>query len=163
MKGMHMRSYIKLIISLLVCLGSGFIGSIFTTPRISTWYTTLQKPAFNPPNWLFGPVWTMLFILMGIALFIIWNKDNVPGARAAIFIFAVQLIFNILWSIVFFGLKSPIGGIFMIIILWILIVITIFFFYRQSLVAGVLLVPYLLWVSFASVLNIAIYLLNRSA
>ncbi len=158
-----MRSYFKLIISVLVCLGAGFVGSLFTTPRIDTWYANLQKPSFNPPNWLFGPVWTLLFILMGIALFLVWNKGNNPGVRAAIFMFAIQLLFNMLWSIVFFGMRSPLGGIFVIIILWILIAITIILFYRNSFAASVLLLPYLLWVSFATILNFAIYLLNRNA
>jgi benzodiazapine receptor len=153
---------IRLAISIGVCLAAGFIGSIFTTASIPTWYTTLEKPSFNPPNWLFGPVWTILFILMGISAFLVWRVGlSEPNVRIALIIFIIQLIFNVFWSVAFFGLRSPIAGLIIIIILWIAILLTILSFAKVSISAGILLIPYILWVSFASILNATIYVLNR--
>ena len=153
---------IRLAISIGVCLAAGFIGSIFTTASIPTWYTTLEKPSFNPPNWLFGPVWTILFILMGIFAFLVWRVGlSEPNVRIALIIFIIQLILNAFWSVAFFGLRSPIAGLIVIIILWIAILLTILSFAKVSISAGILLIPYILWVSFASILNATIYVLNR--
>lgn len=152
---------IKLIISITICLFAGVLGSIFTTPAIPVWFASLAKPSYAPPNWIFFPVWTVLFIMMGISLFLIWRmemKDQI--VRKAIFLFGAQLFFNILWSAAFFGLKSPIAGLIDISILWILILFTILNFMKLSRTAGFLLIPYLLWVSFAAVLNFAIWRLN---
>jgi len=148
----------KLIISVLICLLAGFIGSIFTTPAITTWYAALQRPSFAPPNWVFFPVWTSLFIMMGISLFLVWQKKekNVN----ALYIFAAQLVLNVLWSVVFFGLRSPLLGLIEIIILWIAILATILSFMKISRTAGYLLIPYILWVSFAAILNFSIWRLN---
>jgi len=132
------------------------VGSIFTTPAIPGWYATLQKPSFSPPNFLFAPVWTTLYILMGISLALILNKKN----KTAIIFFVVQLVLNSLWSILFFGLKSPKLAFVEIIFLWLAILITILKFFKISKLAGWLFVPYLLWVSFASVLNLTIVKLN---
>jgi len=152
---------LKLAVSLLVCLGAGWIGSIFTTPSIPTWYAGLAKPSFNPPNGVFGPVWTLLYLLMGIALFLVWRKaPQAPGAGLALVLFLVQLALNVLWSILFFGLRSPLLGLVDILLLWAAILATMLLFFRVSPAAGALLVPYLLWVSFASVLNFAIWRLN---
>jgi len=152
---------LKLVASLLACQLAGFLGSIFTTPAIPGWYARLVKPGFSPPNWVFSPVWISLYLLMGISAFLIWRKglDN-KATKVALGIFVAQLVLNALWSLMFFGLRSPLAGFITIIILWILIVLTIVHFYRISTVAGVLLVPYLLWVSFASVLNASILVLN---
>ena len=150
-----MKSIIKLIISIIVCELAGIIGSFFTTPAVRTWYPTLSKPSFNPPSWLFAPVWTTLFLLMGIAMFLVWKKD-----KRGLSIFFVQLFFNMLWSIMFFGLKSPLLGFMVIIILWVLILITIIKFFKISKPAGWLLIPYILWVSFATILNLAILIIN---
>lgn len=157
-----MKNFIKLMLSLAVCQGAGFFGSIFTVKSVSTWYTTINKPFFNPPNWIFAPVWTILFVLMGVSLFLIWSRPLLAKKKRkrAMFIFGLQLIFNFLWSIAFFGLKSPLLGFIVIIILWILILMTIIKFFKISKTAGCLLIPYILWVSFASVLNFFILILN---
>ena len=149
----------KLIISIFICLFAGFIGSNFTSPAIPTWYATLQKPTFAPPNWVFFPVWTALFILMGISLFLIWQKED-KKVKTAIYIFAGQLVLNVLWSVAFFGLRSPIAGLMEIIILWIAILATIMSFVKISRTAAYLLIPYILWVSFAAFLNFSIWGLN---
>jgi tryptophan-rich sensory protein len=152
----------RLIISVALCQLAGIIGSVFTTPAIPTWYASLRKPGFNPPNGVFGPVWIALFVLMGISLFLVWRKGlDIPYVKSGIMLFSIQLIFNVLWSAVFFGLKSPLGGLGIIIILWILILLTMIEFYKVSEVAGALLIPYILWVSFATILNASLYILNR--
>ena len=151
----------KLIISILVCQGAGAIGSLFTSPAISTWYSTIQKPSFNPPNWIFAPVWILLFLLMGISLYLIWSKGFYnKETKIAIFIFFVQLILNILWSIIFFALQSPLYAFIEIIILWFMILLTIITFYRVSKITVYLLLPYIIWVSFALVLNFSILIIN---
>jgi len=156
-----MSKALKLIVSILVCQGAGVIGSVFTSPAITTWYAQLEKPSFNPPNWVFAPVWSLLFLLMGIALYLIWsNEAESRKKRTAILIFAVQLVLNILWSVFFFGLQSPLHAFIEIIILWLAILLTIISFYKISKTAAYLLLPYILWVSFASILNFSIMILN---
>ncbi|OGZ34582.1 MAG: TspO protein [Candidatus Portnoybacteria bacterium RBG_19FT_COMBO_36_7] len=151
----------KLAVSILVCQGAGIIGSFFTLPAISTWYTTLLKPGFNPPNWIFAPVWTLLFLLMGISLYLIWNRGlRDKETKKAIFIFGVQLILNMIWSVLFFGLQSPLYAFIEIIILWFAILLTIISFYKIFKAAAYLLLPYILWVTFASALNFSILILN---
>jgi tryptophan-rich sensory protein len=153
---------LKLFLSITLCLGAGLLGSIFTTSNIPTWYASLEKPSFSPPNWLFGPVWTLLYILMGIAFAIIWRRYGVlRGAGFAMAIFLVQLVFNILWSAAFFALHSPLLGLIDIIILLLLIIVTIISFNRVSYGGSFLLIPYVLWVGFATILNAAIYILNK--
>lgn len=153
---------LKLVACLLLCLAAGMVGSVFTMPSIPTWYAGLVKPPLNPPNWIFGPVWTTLFILMGIALFLVWESQADKKAKnAAMAIFGGQLALNVLWSILFFGLHSPFYAWLDIILLWISILITIISFWKISKLASILLWPYLLWVSFASYLNLMIWLLNR--
>ena len=152
---------LRLVISLVVCQLAGFVGSLFTTPAIPTWYSTLQKPTFNPPNWLFAPVWTVLFLLMGIALFLVWRKGlQTQGVGIALIAFTIQLALNILWSILFFGLRSPLAGFVEIAVLWIAILVTILTFWRVSHLAAGLLIPYIVWVSFAAVLNAYLWRLN---
>ena len=152
---------LKLVISIIICLGAGFIGSFFTTPAIPTWYAILKRPPFAPPNWLFAPVWTTLFVLMGISAFLVWRRGlNDPQVKIALGIFIVQLILNALWSVMFFGLRSPLAGLIDIAILWIAILLTILNFFKISTAAGLLLIPYILWVSFAAVLNFSIWRLN---
>lgn len=151
----------KLIFSLFICLFAGFIGSFFTTPAIPTWYATLQKPSFAPPNWVFFPVWTSLFIMMGISLFLVWQKGwEDKKVKTAIYIFAGQLILNAMWSVVFFGLRSPFLGLMEIIILWVAILATILSFMKVSKTAACLLIPYVLWVSFAAFVNFSIWRIN---
>lgn len=148
------RNLPKLILSITICLGAGIIGSFFTTSAIPTWYATLNKPVFSPPNWIFAPVWTTLYILMGISLYLVWKKKTVP------MVFWIQLILNATWSIVFFGMKNPILAFINIAALWIAIFLTIKSFRKINKTAACLLYPYLAWVSFASVLNLFIVLLN---
>lgn len=151
----------KLILSVVICLGAGAIGSLFTASSIPTWYTTIEKPFFNPPNWIFGPVWTLLFIMMGVALFLVWNKGwQNKKVKIAMLIFGIQFLLNILWSILFFGFLSPFYAFVEIIFLWLAILATIIYFYQISRPASWLLVPYIFWVSFASVLNFFIWRLN---
>ncbi|OIO19176.1 MAG: TspO protein [Candidatus Magasanikbacteria bacterium CG1_02_32_51] len=153
----------KLIISVVVCQLAGVVGSVFTFSSISNWYVYLNKPSFNPPNWIFGPVWTVLFLLMGISLYIIWNNKAIlqkNKKREAINIFVFQLFLNVLWTLLFFGLKSPALAFFEITVLWMTIFITIFKFKKFSSRAAWLLIPYLFWVTFASILNFALWALN---
>jgi benzodiazapine receptor len=151
----------KLAVSVLVCQMAGVIGSVFTAPAIPGWYATLSKPGFTPPNWIFGPAWITLYTLMGISAFIVWRKGwDIGEVRTALRIFVAQLILNALWSAAFFGLRSPLAGFLAIALLWMLILLTMAFFRKVSLAASVLLLPYLLWVSYASVLNFSIWRLN---
>ncbi|OGY41968.1 MAG: TspO protein [Candidatus Buchananbacteria bacterium RBG_13_39_9] len=150
----------KLILSILICLAAGWLGSIFTTAAVQTWYAGINKPSFNPPNWIFAPVWTILFILMGLALYIIMVKGKGPKAKQAQIIFSIQLVLNILWSFCFFYLRSPLAGLIEIVFLWVFILLTIIYFYKISKTAAYLLLPYILWVSFAAFLNFTIWRLN---
>jgi benzodiazapine receptor len=155
------KDVITLVISILICQGAGFIGSLFTRPSIPTWYATLVKPPFTPPNGIFAPVWITLFLLMGISLFLIWRRRLAERkVRVALGCFGSQLLFNILWSVLFFGLRSPLAGFIDIAVLWVAIALTIFYFLKISKTAGVLLMPYIVWVSFAAVLNGYIWRLN---
>lgn len=159
--GMHIKDLLKLIASIIICQLAGFIGSLFTSPAIPTWYETLRKPSFNPPNWLFSPVWITLFLLMGISLFLVWKKGMKERiVKVGLSLFAIQLMLNILWSILFFGLKSPLLAFIEIIILWFAILLTILKFFKISKPAGLLLLPYILWVSFAAFLNFFLWNLN---
>ncbi|MFC1911931.1 TspO/MBR family protein [Chloroflexota bacterium] len=161
MDSKKLKYVFKLLISIIVCQCAGIIGSIFTTPAISTWYVTLQKPVFTPPNWLFAPAWVTLYLLMGVAASIIWHKGlGDRKARLALIIFLVQLVLNVLWSVVFFGLESPLFGMMTILVLWMAILLTILHFFKISTPAGVLLLPYIGWVTFAAILNISIFILN---
>ena len=144
----------KLIFSIGLCLGAGILGSFFTVSAIPDWYATLNKPVFSPPNWIFGPVWTLLYILMGYSLYLVWVKRKVPT------IFWIQLFLNFIWSIIFFGMKNPTLAFINIIALWVVIVLTIKAFSKFDRLASQLLWPYLAWVSFATFLNLAIVLLN---
>ena len=161
MKNIKITDIVKLAISIIACQCAGLIGSLFTTPAITTWYATLQKPPFTPPNWLFAPAWITLYLLMGISAFIIWRRglDN-RWVKQALIVFLIQLVLNALWSIAFFGLESPLYGVIVIATLWVAILLTILKFFKVSSVAAVLLLPYILWVTFAAVLNISIWVLN---
>jgi tryptophan-rich sensory protein len=149
-------------VSIVIPLAAGFIGSIFTAKSVTTWFAALRKPAFNPPNWVFGPVWTTLYVLMGIALFLVWSKGLASSnVRRGLVLFGIQMVLNACWSIAFFGFQSPLAGLVVIAALWLAIVFTMVAFFRVALAPGLLLVPYILWVSFASVLNVSLYWLNR--
>ncbi len=158
---MKISDVLKLIGAILICQLAGVIGSLFTYRAIPIWYASLVKPAFNPPNWIFGPVWLTLYTLMGISAFIVlshgWERKEV---KTALYIFGGQLVLNSLWSIIFFGLRSPLYAFVEILLLLVLIVLTIYYFYKISKLSGLLLLPYLLWVSFAALLNLSIAILN---
>lgn len=157
-----MPKLLKLAGCVVLCELVGLAGTPFTTAAIPTWYATLEKPFFSPPNWLFGPVWTVLYLMMGVSLYLIaqhgWKK---PKVRTALSYFGLQLVLNLLWSISFFGLRSPVLGLINIVLLWLAILLTIKKFNPLSKTASYMLVPYLAWVSFATLLNAAIWWLNR--
>jgi tryptophan-rich sensory protein len=181
---MEFNKFLKLLASIIICELAGVVGSVFTTPEIKSWYATLNKPAFNPPSWIFGPVWTTLFVLMGVALYLVWNKKfvikNKLGNSALrswnkwseklwsgswqkaniLLVFALQLVLNVLWSIIFFGSHNVGVAFFELLMLWVAIAYTIINFYRVSKWAAYLLLPYILWVTFAGFLNVALWFIN---
>jgi len=154
-------NWFKLIIAILVCQSAGWIGSIATVSSVSTWYLDLNKPSFNPPSWVFGPVWTTLFLLMGIALYLVWNKKgNQAVKNKAMVIFIIQLVLNTTWSFLFFFFQNPLAAFIEIFVLWLFILLSIIYFYKINKTAAYLLIPYILWVSFAAFLNYNIVILN---
>lgn len=156
-----MNTYLKLFISITVCLSVGGISGYLTANEIPTWYATLNKPSFNPPNWIFAPVWTTLYIFMAIALWLVWKSDVSTNIKnTAILVFVIQLVLNFFWSIIFFSLHQLGFALVEIAFMWVFILLCIIKFYPISRTAAYLLIPYLLWVSFASVLNFAIWKLN---
>ncbi|MSR73684.1 MAG: tryptophan-rich sensory protein [Candidatus Pacebacteria bacterium] len=157
---MKINNTFKLIISLSIPQLAGVLGSYFTIGSVKYWYPVLVRPALNPPAWIFGPVWTTLFLLMGYALYLVWKDEIRKSKRLAYWAFSIQMVLNALWSIIFFGLHSPGGALFEIIFLWLAILVTIIAFAKISKPAAWLLVPYILWVSFAGYLNYSIYALN---
>lgn len=157
-----MKLGVKITILLIICLGIGYASSLVTQNGIETWYPTLEKPSFNPPNWLFGPVWTALYICIAIAGGIIWDKiDTNPVAKKAMLFFIIQLVLNTLWSFLFFGLKNPLIALLEIILLLLMIYETYMLFGKINKTASYLFIPYLLWVSFALFLNASIWWLNK--
>lgn len=154
-------NFSKLITAIVISEAAGLVGSVFSISAIPAWYSTLNKPALNPPNWIFGPVWTTLYALMGIAAFLVWDKGlNRKDVRMALYVFGLQLALNTSWSIVFFGLQNPGLAFINIVAMWLAIVWTMILFYKISKPAMWLLVPYILWVSFAGYLNYSIWVLN---
>ena len=152
---------IRFIIALILCEGAGIVGSLFTVSAIKDWYVNLNKLFFSPPNWLFGPAWTLFYFLMALALYWIWQKGlSNKSVLFAFWIFIVQLAVNAIWSVLFFGLRSPILGLVDIVVMWLLIVYNIYLFYKIDKKAGLILIPYWLWVTFAAMLNFAVWQLN---
>ena len=153
---------IKFIICLALTFTPAVIGSLFTRQAISDWYAYLNKPSFTPPDWLFGPVWTLLYLLMAVSAFLVWQKGLAnPLVKIALALYLLQLILNGLWTPLFFGAKLLLVAFCEIVVLWVAIVLTILSFARVSTPAAVLLLPYIVWTSFAAVLNFSIWLLNR--
>jgi len=152
---------IKLIISIALPLALGALAGLFTAQSIPEWFATLNKPSFNPPNWIFGPVWTTLYIIMGISFFLIWNQEMSKERNLAILVFMLQLVFNIGWSFIFFYFNMIGFALIEIILLWISIAFTLVLFYKIKPIASYINIPYLLWVTFATVLNGSFYFLNR--
>lgn len=154
------QRFLGALIAVLITLCAGLVGNLLGMDAIATWYAGLNKPAWNPPNWIFGPVWTILYVLMGIAAYLVWEQKKDSSRRAALVVYAVQLFLNALWSIIFFTFKQPAIAFGEIIIMWIAIVATIILFWRIKPLAGILLLPYIAWVTFATALNFAVWQLN---
>ena len=159
---MNKLQIFKLIVSIILPLGLGTIAGIFTAQSVPEWYATLNSPSFNPPNWIFGPVWTILYMLMGISLFLIWKQDVSKERNLAILVFMLQLLLNFGWSFIFFYFNMIGFALIEIILLWISIVIMLVWFYKIKPIASYINIPYLFWVTFATVLNGSYYFLNRS-
>jgi tryptophan-rich sensory protein len=156
-----MSRVLKLIVSVAVPVAVGALSGFATRDAVGGWYDGLEKPSFAPPDSVFGPVWTTLYVMMGVACFLVWRESaRRPGVRTALGVYAIQLVLNGLWSLLFFGLRSPIAGLIDIALLWIAIIATVVLFARISKLAGALLLPYLAWVSFAAMLNYSIWALN---
>lgn len=158
-----MNKTVKIIIALVVCLAVGYSASLVTRPSVASWYPTIEKPFFNPPNWIFMPVWTLLYIFMAIAAALVWDKikEQTEKVKKALFFFLVQLTLNAIWSYLFFGLKNPLLALIEIILLWLMIYETYLQFKKLNKISGYLLIPYLAWVGFATLLNASILWLNK--
>lgn len=152
------RSSLALAGWLLLSFSAAALGGLFMPGE---WYAGLRKPSWNPPNWIFGPVWTALYTMMAIAAWLIWKRGGFSGQRKALTWFLLQLLLNALWSPLFFGMKNPALAFVDIVLLWLALLATVLAFWKARRLAGVLLVPYLLWVTFASALNLALWQLNR--
>lgn len=150
---------LKLLGAIVACELIGGLGAIATTPNIDSWYATLNKPSFSPPNYLFAPVWTILYALMGVAIYLVWSNEK-KNKKAAYITFLIQLGLNLMWSFIFFGYKLLFPAFIEIVLMWIFILLTIFNFKKISVVAAWLMLPYILWVSFASILNFAVWWIN---
>lgn len=151
----------RFVVALAAPLAVGLLSGLATARGVQEWYPGLAKPPFNPPDWVFGPVWTVLYLMMGVAAWLVWRRADEARVGTPLVLFAAQLLLNGLWSVLFFGLRSPGVAAVEILLLWIAIVLTIRSFRRVSVPAALLLVPYWAWVSFAAVLNISIWMLNR--
>ena len=161
MNGLSRNDIVRLVLCIVACQGAGLLGSIFTNMSVNSWYPALVKPWFTPPDGVIPAVWTLLFTLMGVSFFLAWRAGlTLPQFRGAAYAFVAQFAVNILWSAAFFGLRSPLAGLVVIGLLWILILLNIYRFYPLSKEAALLLVPYLAWVSFAALLNYSILVLN---
>jgi len=158
-----MNKTVKIAIALIVCLVVGYSASIVTRPSVESWYPTLIKPFFNPPNWIFMPMWTLLYILMAVAAGLVWDKikEQNEEVKKALGFFLIQLTLNAIWSYLFFGLKNPMLALIEIALLWLMIYETYLKFIKINKTAGYLLIPYLAWVAFAAILNASIWWLNR--
>lgn len=159
---MNKTHTIKLLVSIILPLSLGAIAGMFSAQSVPEWFSTLNKPSFNPPSWIFGPVWTTLYILMGISLFLVWKQNVSKERNRAMMVFIVQLLLNFVWSFIFFYFNMIGFALIEIILLWINLVIMLVLFYRIKPVAAYINIPYLLWVTFATILNASYYFLNRS-
>jgi tryptophan-rich sensory protein len=153
-------NWVKLVVSVLFTVGIGSLGGLFTMSEIQGWYAGLQKPSFNPPNWLFGPVWSMLYLLMGISFYLIWKQPVSTVRNVGLILFVIQFILNFFWSILFFNQHMIAAALLEMVFMWIFILLTMIWFAKLSRTAAWLLLPYLCWVSFATVLTAAIWKLN---
>jgi benzodiazapine receptor len=158
-----MNKVVKIVIALFICLMVGYSASVVTRPSVEIWYPTIVKPVFNPPNWIFMPVWTLLYILMAVAAGLVWDKikEQNEDVKKALGFFLIQLTLNAIWSYLFFGLKNPMLALIEIVLLWLMIYETYLKFTKINKTAGYLLIPYMAWVAFAGVLNASIWWLNK--
>lgn len=157
---MSRSNIVKLIVSLIIPLSVGSVAGMFTSQAVPNWYASLNRPSFSPPNWVFGPVWTTLYILLGISFFLIWKENRSKQRNLAIKVFAIQMFLNFAWSFIFFYFNMIGAALLEIILLWINIAVMIYLFYKIKPLAAYLNIPYLLWVSFATILNAGYYFLN---
>lgn len=158
-----MNKITRILAVVVTCLAIGYFSGIVTRSSVDTWYPTLVKPSFNPPNWVFAPAWSLLYLLMGVAAGLVWDRIEYEkeAVKKALVFFAIQLALNALWSYLFFGLMNPLLALLEVFVLWLMIYETLLKFIKINKVAGYLLVPYLLWVSYATVLNASIWWLNK--
>lgn len=157
-----MQKILKIVLVVIICVTLGYLSGTVTRDSITTWYPTLNKPVFNPPNWIFAPVWTLLYVLMGIAAGLVWTSNSdAKTVKKALGFFAVQFGLNALWSYLFFGLHNPLLALVEIVLLWLVIFETYKQFNKIDKIAGLLLIPYIAWVSFAIILNASIWWLNK--
>ncbi|HEX8746647.1 MAG TPA: TspO/MBR family protein [Pyrinomonadaceae bacterium] len=155
-----LSTWLALGLSIAICFSAAGIGSLFTDPEIGGWYARIEKPSWTPPNWVFGPVWSVLYLMMAVAAWLVWKEKGFAGAAAPLALFGAQLVFNALWSILFFGMHRMGLALLDIILLWSAILATLLSFWRVSPAAGALMIPYLLWVTYASALNYSIWRVN---
>ncbi len=160
MKKINKKDFFGALVFVVVCQAAGAIGSIFTAPNVKTWFATINRPEIAPPNWVFAPVWTLLFALMGIAAWLVWKKRDQKQAQDGLALFFIQLFFNVMWSALFFGNQNIAAALSEIIVLWLAILLTILQFKKVSSPAAWLMLPYILWVTFAAYLNFLFYQLN---
>ncbi len=160
MKKINKKDFFGALVFVVVCQAAGAIGSIFTAPNVKTWFATINRPEIAPPNWVFAPVWTLLFALMGIAAWLVWKKRGQKQAQDGLALFFIQLFFNVMWSALFFGNQNIAAALSEIIVLWLAILLTILQFKKVSSPAAWLMLPYILWVTFAAYLNFLFYQLN---
>lgn len=158
-----MRDVASLVLCLALCLGASGLGAVATASSVGTWYQALAKPSFNPPDAVFAPVWTALYIMMAVAVWRVWRRHGLKPARGAMALFALQLALNVAWSVLFFGLRLIGPALAEIVVLWLAIVATAIAFWRHDRLAGLLLLPYAAWVAFATLLNAALWHLNPAA
>jgi tryptophan-rich sensory protein len=158
-----MHKYVKILLCVTTCIGVGYLSGMATQSSVTTWFPTLIKPSFNPPSWVFAPVWSLLYTMMGVAAGLVWNRIDYEkeAVKKALLFFVIQLALNALWSILFFGIRNPFLAFIEIILLWLMIYETYVQFGKIDKIAGYLFIPYILWVSFAAVLNGGIWWLNR--
>jgi len=154
------RELIGFVAFLGICLAASAVGAAATASSVGSWYAALAKPSFNPPNWIFAPVWTTLFFMMAVAGWRVWRRDGLNAARGAMMLFGLQLMLNMGWSVLFFGLRSIGGALAEIVVLLLAILATTLLFWQRDRIAGMLFIPYAGWVAFATVLNAALWRLN---
>ena len=160
MKPGTLQQAIGLVAAIVICFAAAGLGGLVTTPQIPNWYADLAKPTWTPPDWIFGPVWSLLYLMMAVAAWLVWREAGFAGAKWPLALFAIQLALNSLWSVLFFGFQNPGAAAIEIVILWTAILATLVAFWNRSMLAGGLLLPYLTWVSYAAVLNVAIWQMN---